>query len=351
MKKTILFAALGLLGLAACNVLEPSNEFTGEGELVISVKSDDGGLTKADTAPFGKDADIRDVQLFLFLPDGTLYLRKTMDGDNLSLSLDRVRTGTYSIVAVANAPEMNAIVNKSELERTAVSLELNDPDRGFLMYGETSQTVGTSTGSAAARAEITVRRLVGRVRLTSVTNHLPASYGSLTVEYAFLENGMRSWNLSAQGTPSGYVNFAGRKSPGSASGTPADYIASAGDAECPKLTFHAVNQTVAWNATRSFDLPFYCFPNSLTEADDHFDGATSRDACVRLVLRGSYGESHQWYYPVTIPNLERNKSYDVSFIISGPGSEDPNQKVTMGGLSVVVRVDPWQAGREIEGEF
>ena len=352
MKKIFLFAVLGLLGLTACNALDPSDACSDEGSLVISVKSADGALTKADTDPSGKDADIRDVQLFLFLQDGSLYLRKTMDGGDLALSLDRVKAGTYSIVAVANAPEMTDITTKAELEATQITLDQNDPSRGFLMYGEAVQEVGANGGgAAAARAEILVRRHVGRVRLTSVKNNLPSAYGSLTVDYAFLENGMGSWTLGAQGNPSGYVNYAGRKAAAGSSGTASDYIASAGDAACANLTFRAVNQPVAWGESRMFDLPFYSFPNSLTEADDHFDGATTREACVRIVLRVSYGTSQQWFYPVTIPNLERNKTYDVSFIISGPGTTDPNSKVSMGSLGIVVQVDPWQPGREIEGEF
>lgn len=54
---------------------------------------------------------------------------------------------------------------------------------------------------------------------------------------------------------------------------------------------------------------------------------------------------------MTIENLERNKTYDVSFIIRGPGADDPNKKVESGNLEVVIQVDPWGDGGEIRGDF
>jgi hypothetical protein len=49
--------------------------------------------------------------------------------------------------------------------------------------------------------------------------------------------------------------------------------------------------------------------------------------------------------------MERNTSYDVSFVISGPGSKDPNQQVSNGNLSVEVRVVAWREGASYPGDF
>ena len=54
---------------------------------------------------------------------------------------------------------------------------------------------------------------------------------------------------------------------------------------------------------------------------------------------------------VTIENLERNKTYDVSFIIRGPGSPDPNKKLESGSLEVVIAVEPWEDGGDFIGDF
>ena len=354
MKRTILFAALGLMSLAACNTLETPVSDPGEGTLILSFTTGSAPATKADTNPSGKDATIHDIQAFLFLPDGSLYRRETLSGSELTKSLDRVKAGSYDIVAVANAPEMTSIQQLTELEQMRLSLSDNDPDKGFLMYGRSDGSVSvTSESGSPVRAVINVKRYVGRVRLTSVQNNLPAVYGALKVDFAFLENGFGTWNYGASGDPSVPVNYAGRKPGRNTSNDEADFIKSAADAECASLTFNAVNGSVASGKTESFNQPFYSLPNKVTAADDHFEGATSGDACVRLVVRATYGEggAQQWYYPVTIPNLERNKSYDVSFIISGPGVKDPNQRVSSGNLDVVISVDPWVSGGEYEGKF
>lgn len=355
MKRIILLAAAGLIGLAACTELDSPKDRVDEGALIISVKSGAGITTKgADTAPVGKDADIHDIQLFLFSADGSLYRREELSGQEMTKTLDRVKTGSYDIVAVANAPALTDVPTKTALEQTTIDLGLNKLDEGFLMYGQTGSAVSVTSGATtAARAEITVKRHVGRVRLTTVQNGIPAAYGALKVSCVFLENGLGSWNYGGSGDPTTYVNYAGRKQGRNTSANAADFIQAAADADYAALTFKALGQSIANGASQTFDAPFYTFPNKLTAAGDHFTGATSEAVCARLVLKASYGENdaQSWYYPVTIENLERNKSYDVSFLIRGPGSADPNQKVESGNLEVVITVDPWGDGGEITGEF
>lgn len=354
MKRIILFAAAGLMGLAACNEPGGLSALPEEGSLVVSVQCGGATATKADTAPIGNDAVLGDIQLFLFSQDGSLYRRETLSGQETTKSLDRVKAGSYDLVAVANAPELSAINQKSDLEATEINLGLNDPERGFLMVGKTASGV-TVTGGAAtpARADITLRRHVGRVRLTSVQNGIPQAYGALKVEYAFLENGFGTWNYGGTGDPASYVNYAGRKAGRNTSADPADYIRTSADADYAVLTFQSLARTVALGATETFNVPFYSLPNKHTAATDHFSGATSDDACARLVLKASYGDgdAQSWYYPVTIENLERNKTYDVSFLIRGPGSPDPNQGVSSGNLEVVITVEPWGDGGDFNGEF
>ncbi len=355
MKRILLFAAAGLIGLAACTELDSPKNRAEEGALIITVNNGAAIQTKAaDVSPVGKDADIHDIQLFLFAADGSLYRREELSSQEMTKSLDRVKTGTYDIVAVANAPALADIRTKTALEQTTINLGLNQVDAGFLMYGQTASPVSVTSGATtAARAEITVRRHVGRVRLTTVQNGIPVAYGALKVSYAFLENGLGTWNLAGSGDPTDYVNYAGRKKGKNASASAVDFVAAAADADYAALTFQALNRTLAGGSTETFNVPFYTFPNKHTAADDHFDGATSGTVCARLVLKASYGEgdAQSWYYPVTIENLERNKTYDVSFIIRGPGADDPNKKVESGNLEVVIQVDPWGDGGEIKGDF
>ena len=51
-----------------------------------------------------------------------------------------------------------------------------------------------------------------------------------------------------------------------------------------------------------------------------------------------------------LESAEPDTFYDI-FIIHGPGSPDPNQKVENGNLTVVVTVDPWGDGGNYTEEF
>lgn len=355
MKQFIFLAATGLMALAACHEFAGPEKRTDEGVLLVSVSSGAATTsTKAETSPSGKDADLRDIQLFLFSADGSLYRREVFSAQQTSKSLARIKAGAYDVVAVANAPALSGIGSRTELEQAEITLGLNQSDQGFLMMGQTASAVTVKGGTAApARAEITVRRHVGRVRLTSVENGLPAAYGVLDVECVFLENGFGTWNYGGTGDPSAYVNYAGRKAGRNTSSDPSDFIVNQSDALYADLTFRMLDRPVAPGGRETFDVPFYSFPNKHTAVTDHFSGATSEDACARLVLKASYGAAgkQSWYYPVTIENLERNKTYDVSFIIRGPGSPDPNKKLESGSLEVVIAVEPWEDGGDFIGDF
>ena len=354
MKTNILLAVCGILFATACHPVAEFLSEEGTGSLVISVSSQDGLSTKSDTSPAGKDAYLHDVQVFIFRTDGSLYSLSSFPENVTTQSVEGVKAGYYQVVAVANGPDLSSVRTRSELEQKQITLSLNDPDKGFLMYGASEGNVVVSSGAASQTSvSIALKRHVGRVRLTTVRNNLPSDYGSLKVESVFLENALGNWTYQASGDPSGYVNLAGRKSGRSTSTNASDFIVTAGDAECAALTFRGTDRTVARGETpESFNLSFYTFPNKLSVNDDHFSGATAEAACARLVLLVSYGTGgERWYYPVTVPQLERNKSYDVSFVISGPGSSDPNQQVTNGNLSVEVSVKTWEEGSEFNGDF
>lgn len=348
MKKTlILCAALGLLGLAACNEIERLGD--GQvGKLELSFHAN--GATKASTDATGNETTLDNVQFFVFASDGSLYRYGSIEKGKTSQTLDNVKVGSYNVAAVANAAPLQDIGSRSELEAKAVSLGLNDPAKAFVMYGVTAEPTEVSAEGSGARADVTLRRFVSRVRITTVENRIAAAYGALQIDDVFLINGCENWNYAGSGAPSGYVNYAGRKAGQNTSGSSSDFITSKADAGYPDLTFSHVGKAVANGATETLDLPFYSFPNQLSKAEDNFNGPTSGPVCTRLVVKASFG-GKSYYYPVTIEKMARNSSYDVKFIIQGSGSDDPNKKVDAGGYEVIVRVDPWTDGGDIPGIF
>ena len=353
MNKILLFAACACFCMTACQAGLDSVSESETGSLIVSLTTGGSPAVKSVTDVVGKEGYLKDVQVFIFKTDGSLYQREVFPENTAVHAISGVKSGYYKLAAVANAPAMTGIQTQSELEQQAIALSLNDPQVGFVMYGATDNNVMVSgSNDSPATVTIDLTRHVSRVRLTTVQNNLPSDCGSLKVEGVFLENGLGSWTLLASAAPTVYVNYAGRKSGKNTSTSEADFITKASDAENAALTFQAVDRTVSRSETpESFNLPLYSFPNPLAMSDDHF-GATAESSCTRLVLRASYGSpSESWYYPVTIPSMERNTSYDVSFVISGPGSKDPNQQVSNGNLSVEVRVVAWREGASYSGDF
>ncbi len=343
-------AAAGLIAVTACEDPGRTAERMGEGSLEITVKS--GLQTKAasDVTSAGKEDALDNVQFFLFSDDGALYRRGELDKGTTTQSLDKVKVGSYDVLAVANAPSLENVDSRGALERTAIHLSDNDPSKGFVMAGVTASPVSVAAGTAAARADVTLKRFVSRVRITTVENKIPQAYGSLQIDGVFLINGCADWNLGGSGSPSGYVNWAGRKEGMNNQAAASALITSAADAQCPAMTWSTSGKTVANGATETLGLPFYTLPNQLAAAEDHFDGPTAGAVCTRLVVKATFGGKTS-YYPVTIEKMQRNFTYDVKYIIKGPGSEDPNKKVESGNFDVVVTIDPWQPGEELVGNF
>jgi hypothetical protein len=354
MKQLLLLAACGWILAAACQPVADRDAAQETGSMLVSVSGIGLPATKSNTEPAGKDAYLHDVQVFIFQLDGSLYRRETFPENVSSRSIDGVKAGYYNLVAVANGPDLSAVKTRAELEQQAIALSLNDPERGFIMYGAAPGNVTVSSSSdTPARVSIELRRFVSRVRLTTVQNKLPSDCGSLKVEGVFLSNVLSAWTWLASADPTGYINHAGRKAGRSTSTSESDFIVGSADAECPALTFRTLDRTVARSENpETIGIPLYAFPNKLTANEDHFSGPTADAACTRMVLVVSYGSNaERWYYPVTIPSMERNTSYDVAFIISGPGTKDPNQRVSNGNLDVEVSIGDWGNGSEFLGDF
>jgi len=58
-----------------------------------------------------------------------------------------------------------------------------------------------------------------------------------------------------------------------------------------------------------------------------------------------------YYYPVVIPNMERNKTYDVQLIISGFGSDDPNLEPAKGSINTTITVANWEGATTVNQEI
>lgn len=346
MKKTVSLLLAATTLLAACNKQEqmPLPETQTYGTIELSIDADSGLQTKAVeayTTAQTYESQVNKVQVFVFGSDGKINYYKNL-GTSLTGSIT-TSSGSKTVYAVVNGPDLSTVGTLSELEAKAVDLSANSTtaSTGFVMAGKASCTVSSSSVNCA----ITVSRLAARVVLKSVTNALPASYGALKIERVFLSNVVGNQNLAGTASPSTWYNKEGRKDE---SPLVESHIidGSTYTASCPTLTFKSVAQSVANGASHAPSTPyfFYSYANSSTASPAGFNATFAAQRSVLVVVATVDGAI--CYYPVVLDDaaLVRNTTYTVGLTINSVGSTDPNKPVEKGAINVTVTVAGWQAG-------
>ena len=356
MKKSFLLLAalMGALALSSCNkdvIPEGGNSNVEvdpfqESEIILDVNFPESMETKAVSAYTTAQAyetQVNSVQILVFDSAGTID--KYLDAGNKTsgISISTV-SGAKTVWAVVNGPDLSSCGTMSALQGTAITLGGNNSttaSTGFVMAGSNTCTVGTSSVNCA----ITVSRFVSRVALVSVTNSLPASYGSITINGAFLANVVGNQNIAGNASASTWYNKFGRADE---STQVASHIidGSTYKASCPELTYKSISGTAAIGASHTPSTPylFYGFPNSSTVSPTAFSTSFSAQRSI-LVVKATVGGS-ACYYPIVLDDatLARNASYTVALTITGPGSDDPNEPVQKGSMSASITVSPWSSG-------
>lgn len=352
MKNASAFLTLltALLALSSCN--KDINGGTDaapleSGEIVLDLDFPEAEMTKAVSAYTTAqtyESQVNSVQILVFDSAGTIdkYLNAGTKTSGISIS---TVTGAKTVWAVVNGPDLKSCASLSALQSTAITLGGNNSttaSTGFIMAGSNTCTVSTSSVSCA----ITVSRFVSRVALVSVTNSLPASYGALTVNCAYLTNVVGNQTLAGNATAATWYNKFGRAD--ETTQVSSHIIdGSTYKASCADLTFKSVSSgsaAVGASHTPSTPYLFYCFPNSSTVAPATFSTSFTAQRTV-LVVKATVG-SKAYYYPVVLDDAvpARNAAYTVALTITGPGSDDPNKPVQKGTMSASITVSPWSSG-------
>ena len=309
--------------------------------LNVSLDFEDDTQTKATSYVTSQtyETAVNNVQILVF--DSTGALNAYVDADKSVAGITiNTTAGSKTVWAVVNGPDLSSVTTAAVLSSKAIDLGDNSTtaSAGFVMAGSTTCTVSSSTTTAI----ITVNRFVSRVALAKVTNSLPDSYGSLTVNNVTLTNVVGNQNLAGAATASTWYNKMGRKDGATASNQIIDgstYLASH-----PTLTFKSVESSVASGASHTPTTPylFYTFPNSTS--NDVTGWATSFTARkTRLVVAATIG-GKKYYYPVVIDTPSRNNAYTVELTITGLGSTEPDKPVEKGTINASVTVEGWATG-------
>ena len=270
---------------------------------------------------------VNDVQILVFDSKGALATYLDADTRTSGITINTIY-GEKTVYAVVNGPDLSGVTTQEALEHTAVDLGV----------GATT----CSVSGATATVSIAVKRLVARVALQKITNALPDSYGSLTVNSVMLINVAGNQNLECTAAITEWYNRMGRRDDATSSSQIIDGAANA--ASHPTLTFRKVDATVANGAEHKPATPylFYTYPNSSGyEGEGWTDSFSARK--TRLVVTATIGGT-RYYYPVSINMPQRNTAHTVELTITGLGSSDPDILVEKGAITAAVTVDPWQNG-------
>lgn len=353
--KKILIAVMILSIMGGCSKSDVGFEASNEGvsEMTVTIVPSpgapagivSGGViqgTKAVGTGHGNqnsDNTVQTLEIFVFKSDsgasddGALESYKKFSGSGLtSLSGLQVRakTGPKLIYAIANSHKSDWSGVDSHAKFLAVTSSLKSENiTSFTMTGSVSVNL-----TASISVSIPVTRLVGRVVLASIKTNFagtPYAGAALSNVKAYLTN-VISNVCYGSGNPSGtgILNNLG--------------YSEADCAGCAmgNMLYDAMTSAIG-DGGYSGPNYFYCYENTAaSEASSKF---------TRLVIQADLS-GKTYYYPINInregfgysggiAGVSRNTSYVLSVVISGPGSTNPENPITMGSLSVSVSVVNW----------
>jgi len=310
--KKMLFAiplCVGILSMASCNKNFSRDDYSlvqkGD-ECVLTVDAFSDVKVKStgtSTEISASENSINSLQVFVFRGD---FLDAYQKAAGASLSV-KCTSGQRDVYAIVNAPDMSAINSKSVLESTMVDLSANSKS-GFVMYGKSTVTLPSSKSIS-----IPVNRMVSRVVVSKISRAFEsASLAKMdfTVKGIYLSDVAGNCNIAGAVNTIWY-NTSGKKD------------------ELTSLLSDTVSSAIADGASYSTPHYFYAMPNN------------NKTKTTKVVIEAVLG-SQTFYYPVLLPALESNHSYEIANItIKRPGADTPDTPVSSEDISFTINIVDW----------
>ena len=314
--KRILFFAAGLAALVACNKELPSQgntpalpqEDTQLHELTVKVA---GRNIATKATDISGEATVNSLQVFVFRSgaDELDAYGTVASASELTISCT---TGEKDIYALVNAPDLKAIATKTDLLATVSELSNNRTDN-FEMIGTATATVPEALGIT-----VNVDRLASRVVIKKITRNFTSDAlkaVDFSIDAIYLVNAAGDLNYGKDGEPTKWYNEGSNKS------------------EQATLLVDTPSAAVINGESHSTAHYFYAYPN-LNSGDDAV-------ADTRLVVEATL-DGRKYYYPVTMPKMESNKSYEINELtITRPGSDDPDTPIEITDQDFKIQVNDW----------
>lgn len=336
MKKCLFpFACVAAFLMFSCNKEVPAGPVT-EGRPVKITVSIGGEFvqTKATSATFSNENEekVNNVQVYIFNNGDLENYVSVNNSKNVEIS---ATSGERTIWALVNAPEITDVTTVNQLIRKTSDLADNAVN-GLVMSG--SQTQELVDG---ANVPVTVKRMVSRVSVLKITPEFTYSREGYVMEIQgiYLINVVGDCYYDGTPVSNGvWYNKLGHVIPDGAT-----------EGECDAVLYDAVSATIQNGSPYQIEHVFYPYPNATVSSGSYASTWNPRRTMlvvqVRVVTAGASGTLPAGtigYYPVELPQLERNKSYIIENIhlTKNPG-ENPYRPLDDDAVSATIIVDGW----------
>ena len=309
----IVTAALAALGLCACQ-----RAYIDGKPVEVNVTILGTAPTRATSVTYENESKVNNLQVFVF-NDGKL--EDYRDAGAAMTAQLTATSGRRTIWALVNAPAIQDVTAESELKAKVSQLSDNQTNN-FVMSGFVSQEL-----KDGGTVPVTVKRIVSRVSIKKISTDFQYALAqeTLVIDGIYLINVAADNTYSADGTPAQWVNKLGHK-----------------DNAFDAFLYDKLTSTTVTNAKPyEKEHVFYPYPNP-TQNDTYDASWSPRHTMlvVEVTFQGKKG-----YYPVTLPALERNKTYIIDeMVIRHRPSDEPFKPLETGDATVQITVNDWELG-------
>lgn len=321
MKNSIFLMPVMIL-LASCNMAGTLTESQPDGRTVtLSVNVNTDLKTKATDVKDDSSGErkVNSLQVLVFNEDGTLDAYEKGNTSSLTVNCS---SGPKAIHAVVNHEDLKGISSLSELESTLIQLDAQNKSN-LEMYGASELNVS----SANNKLTVDVMRQVSRIVIHKITKALPDALAKkeFVIKGIYLCNAAGSGSMDGTALPTVWYNKTER--------TPSEAEAA----------LYSGNMDVELKGNTSYSVAncFYSMPNPVEEDVSSSTTPSWTPRHTRLVVEVSISGT-TYYYPVTLPVLQRGKSYEISeLMLTRYGTKDPDIPVSVMSCDYSVTVKDW----------
>lgn len=358
-KTTLLLSACTALAMTSCQRESGLVEAVQDGLPVeVTVRIDNDRMTRVTGASYSDESKVNTLQIFVFKGDDREAYRTVSQSLQATVP---ATSGERTIWAVVNAPDLSGVMKLSSLEAAETRLEDNSRD-SFVMTGSVTQELVDGSN-----VPITVKRIVSRISIDKVSTSLKdyrKDY-SVKIEKMYLINVAAGNRYDVSGDPIAWVNKSGhvdaaydallsdaldnaiiRNNVYAKNGAPVD------EDEAYDAVTHGLAEgvTVVTDNSYTREHVFYAYPNPYPQAgspDTYAPEWSPRGTMLVLEARMFQGSSDtegiKGYYPIVLPPLERNKTYQIKEVrITRLPGDEPYKPIETGETHVTITVSDWE---------